>query len=115
VDTLTSILGSCKDTQNVTRPVPDHVNLEIYYNQNTRRIFRSPFSSVVERATRNGEVGCSIQPVGTFLLQNTKRILINKRVRLPINFSWKHYVRGANKQVSSKRRVISSIPTVPYR
>ena len=23
-----------------------------------------PFSSVVERATRNGEVGCSIQPMG---------------------------------------------------
>jgi WD40 repeat protein len=27
----------------------------------------APFSSVVERATRNGEVGCSIQPVGIFL------------------------------------------------
>ena len=24
----------------------------------------SPYSSVVERATRNGEVGCSIQPMG---------------------------------------------------
>ena len=24
-----------------------------------------PFSSVVERATRNGEVGCSIQPMGS--------------------------------------------------
>ena len=27
--------------------------------------FLCPFSSVVERATRNGEVGCSIQPMGT--------------------------------------------------
>ena len=27
-------------------------------------LYYSPFSSVVERATRNGEVGCSIQPMG---------------------------------------------------
>ena len=27
-----------------------------------------PFSSVVERATRNGEVGCSIQPMGNYIL-----------------------------------------------
>jgi hypothetical protein len=29
---------------------------------------RRPLSSVVERVTRNDEVGCSIQPAGKFIL-----------------------------------------------
>ena len=33
-----------------------------------KNLISCPFSSVVERATRNGEVGCSIQPVGSFFL-----------------------------------------------
>ena len=43
-----------------------------------------PFSSVVERATRNGEVGCSIQPVGSLFIRTSDSIIVVSRSLLGV-------------------------------
>ena len=61
----------------------------------------SPLSSVVERVTRNDEVGCSIQPAGIrYFCSHIQLVLC---LRFPNNLNYQ-YFRGGSDRMGEKKR-----------